>query len=53
MAYGKRRVSNYKRTYTPKRKYVSKPKKSYKKPLYKRTGYRKRYPSYKRRSYIK
>lgn len=51
MAYGKRRVSSYKRSYTPNRKYLSKFKKTYKKPMYKRSGYRKKYTGYKRRSY--
>lgn len=50
MAYGKRRVSSYKRTYTASRKYVPKFKKSYKKPMYKRSGYRKKYSAPKSRS---
>lgn len=50
MAYGKRRVSNYKRPYLAKRKYVPKYKKSFKKPVYKRTGYRKKYSGYKRKT---
>lgn len=53
MAYGKRRVSNYNRPRFTKRKYVSKPKKSYKKPMYKRLGYRKKYGGYKKRSYVR
>lgn len=49
MAYGKRRVTNYKRSYTPKRKYVPKFKKSFQKPMYKRSGYRKKYSAPKSR----
>lgn len=49
MPYVKRRSFNRRRTYTAKRKYIPKFKKSYKKPMYKRTGYRKKYTGYKRR----
>lgn len=53
MAYGKRRVVNYNRNYIAKRKYSRKPKKSVQKPMYKRSGYRKKYTSYKRTPYSK
>lgn len=49
MAYVKRRSSSFKRAYTPKRKYVSRFKKTYKKPVYRKSGYRKKYTSSKRR----
>jgi len=49
MAYGKRRVTNYKRPRTTNRKYIRKSQKSYKKPMYKRTGYRKKYSGVKSR----
>lgn len=51
MAYGKRRVSNYKRPRATSRKYPSKFKKSFKKPMYKRAGYRKKYSGYKSKSF--
>lgn len=51
MAYGKRAVSNYKRSNTSSRKYRPKFKKSYKKPMYKRTGYRKKYSGNKSRTF--